>query len=568
MNAKELPVVVLYISGISSRRAYSIIAPDDHVSADTSYYDGSRYVGDGRPFGADAGIIEQEARIESFGSLTQNTSINFKNIIGSFSSAELGAITFTLDNKDEHFSAMFGDDLGESFLNQTAEIIQGFQGLAYGDYIPLFRGTIIDEQLDDNKVRLTAEALSSTLYESYILTKADIYSSPSQSNDVLPLVFGDCTENTGEQGIVKAPCIDTGNDVYCLAGHPILSSGNSITLYDDDGAIDAGDYTVTYSGDYESTGITIAYVTFSVAPTGDVFWKGSGAVDSSGTLITNPVKVCEKILSLAGDSTAFDDTSYAIACNHSDDQGFTCAGVIIADNPLAYHLTDVLSSFLGSWFINAYQEIVIKFDTNRGEYYNTAGVLRESREKLINGTRSRSNIINQPAVDYGISFAKIDRRYKNDALTNYLQTNDGSTYVPTLSYIKYGYRKPEPSLSFNWTRNDTTIATIQQHIVDYYADPLWIYTWNEIGLDTLYLEPGDTVLFSWRQRRDSNGDDLANQIGRIMNVRRDLDNFEMGFTFYDTGNYLLSTPDTYNGTRYVGDGLTFGGDRDTGDVYA
>jgi hypothetical protein len=116
-------------------------------------------------------------------------------------------------------------------------------------------------------------------------------------------------------------------------------------------------------------------------------------------------------------------------------------------------------------------------------------------------------------------------------------------------------------IAVNWTRNAVTVETIAARIIALYGTPLNIYTWKEQGLENIQLEPGDFVAFEWDCIIDSDGNPLTGEIGRLLNVTRDITKQSMSFTFYDTRNYLLALPYLWNGERYVGDGLTYGAER-------
>ncbi|GAG36424.1 unnamed protein product, partial [marine sediment metagenome] len=240
----------------------------------------------------------------------------------------------------------------------------------------------------------------------------------------LPLILGNLRTNS-TQGVVVLPCIDTVNDVYALACHAILTEGggNTITLYDDDGVIGSGDYAVTTSGDYESVGLTIAYATFSVPPTGTVTGKYRGAIDSTDTLILRPPECIEKMLEIMGDSSQFESTSFAKAVQDTTDNVYFCAGMIIADNPKAYWIADIQASFLGSWFLDQNQEIVLQYETGSSNTLSTEGELLQANTlRSPQLKKTRDNVISRVIANYALSNARIDRRFKSDANSSYLQT--------------------------------------------------------------------------------------------------------------------------------------------------
>ena len=109
------------------------------------------------------------------------------------------------------------------------------------------------------------------------LPKAGRYASPQNTNDMLPLVYGDMTENS-PTGVWNCPCIDTINHLYCVAGWAIQTEaqGNVISVYDGGTLLSTG-FTFTASQDVEGMG-TIATLTFDSAPAGTVSVKSSRTI--------------------------------------------------------------------------------------------------------------------------------------------------------------------------------------------------------------------------------------------------------------------------------------------------
>jgi hypothetical protein len=422
----------------------------------------------------------------------------------------------------------------------------------FADQISLFRGITIEDPLLGPTFRVNADAISSTLYDVYEVPKSGQYSAPKDDNAALPFLFGNLAENTGVQGVVVCPQLTS--TVWALAAHALQSEGdgNTITLYDDDGVISSSDYTINTSNNFESKG-TISTITFSVAPTGTVTAKVTGGpADGSGNALTNPIDIIEKLLELMGDSTPLEATSKATARQTAEDLGYTCAGVIIADQPKAYWLADIMSSFLGSWFLNENDEIVVQFDTSTQNFTATDGSLKQSFAVADPHLKpSRDNTITRPIINYAFSAAQVDRRYRNDALTNYLKTFSNDEVAGDISQEIY----------FNWTRNDTTVSVINDRIIELYGDGIDLYTWKTHDFSLANIEPGDLVTFENDWIYDEDGNPLKNQVGKVYNVTLDPERQEITLDFYDTKNFLLQAPEYWDGSRYVGDGLGYGGRR-------
>ncbi len=546
------PLVYVHLSTDVTRRIFTFKASAG-VSEGSGYWDGSRYVGDGLTYGFFAGISAVEPLLLSVSQITQSTTQSTRNLLSALSAAAVGHVTITLDNTDLYFTNLVSGTTPEQFETYSVEIRQGFEGLAIGDQLSLFRGICIDTQLDNKTFTVSADSVSSTLYDVWECPKTARYTLPENNNAAIPLVLGDLTESS-DAGVVVCPCINTASDVYALACHPILSvaNGNTVTLYDSDGLISSSEYSVITSGDYESQG-NIAYVTFSTPPNGAVSGKFKGAVNTSGALVTNPIECIELLLDLMDDPTTFEPTSFVAAREVATAEAYTCAGFIIADNTKAYWIGDIMASFLGSWFMAEDDEIVLQFDSSVENLMSAAGELSQEAATGISMKRTRDNIITRPIINYAISGAQIDRRYKNDALSNYYRTYSPEEVTGDIT----------EQIAVNWTRNAVTVQTIADRIIALYGTPLNIYTWKEQGLENIQLEPGDFVAFEWDYILDSDGNPLTGEVGRLLNVTRDITKQSMSFTFYDTRNYLLALPYIWNGERYVGDGLTYGGERRT-----
>ncbi len=569
--ASYVPLYYVYLNTDVSRRCYTLKSEPITGTAGTGFWDGTgRYIGDGQSFGAEAGTVQSRPYLMSPPVINKTVTQGTRGLLTALSASQVGHVyTEFLNPIDQdgkyHFSNILTGLNKEVFLNQSYELRMGFPGLAYNDQLSLFRGTIVKSPLKGPVFGIGANGITGTLYEKWEVPKSSLYTNPAQENQALPVVLGDMTENsdidedgdgTVDKGVIPLTCIDTVNDVWAMACHALLTvaNGQAIALYDDDGLINAGDYTYTASGDYESTGTTIAYVTFSTPPTGRVTGTYKGAPASDGSLVTNPIECLEKLLSIMGESTTFEDTSYYTAKNDADTQGYTCAGVIIGDNQKAYWLTNILNCFIGSWFLDERDEIIVQLDTGSANYMAVAGELKESDLKApLNLVPSRDNLITRPIIHYAISYAQIDRRFKNDANASYLETYSDDTQDADVSL----------PLEFDWTRNDATITTIASHLSTLYEDGLNVYNGVKTKDFTLVnLEPGDYFVFGTKWQYDDDGNQLRKQIGRVINITLDLKNREITLDFYDTNNYLLAEPDLWNGlSRYIGDGLSFGGER-------
>ncbi len=549
-QAGYLPLFYVYLSTDITRRLF-MMKGTPPATIGTGLWDGSRYVGDGSTYGAQAGVSQVETLLLSISPIAKTTAQSTRGLFMSLSASAVGHVSATFDNMGRFFSAITSGESPETFIDGPIEIRQGFETLPFGDQLIIFSGTIFDATINGPEFRISADAITSTLYDIFEIPKSGAYSAPAEENSALPMLFGNIAENSS-QGVVVCPQLTS--TVWALACHAIQTEagGNTITLYDDDGVISTSDYAVTDSGDFESLG-DIAYATFSVAPTGTVTATlTGGAVDESDNVLTNPADIAEKMLSLMGDATSFESTSFATFKDACDTAAYTGAGIIIADNAKSYWLSDIVASFLGSWFLNEDNEIVLQIESATTNFLATAADLRQrdaTKEPVLKPTRD--NIITRPIINYAFSAAKVDRRYKTDALTSYLQTYSRAEVSGDISQ----------EISFNWTRNTATVTALAALIEDIYGAAIKVYTWKTQDFTALNTEPGDYISYDNNWQYDENGNELSGQVGRVINITIEPAKQVLSLDFYDTGNFLLAAPYLWNGERYVGDGIAYGGER-------
>lgn len=515
------------------------------------FWDGLRTYGQGT-YGGDIGLIDSGARVLNFGSITSSIAYSQKDLLLSLTYVEMGSMQVVFDNADGYFSDLLGGDKAVSFLNFNLQITCGFPSLGFSENIELFNGTISEEKLTNKTLSVVAEAQSPSLLETFTLPRAGRYTSPKNENDILPYIYGNTAENSG-QGVSVCPCIDTVNNVFCLAAHELPGTAG-ITLYEDDEEITSG-YTVDISDDYESEG-TIATATFTTMPTGTISMTTTKGKDS----LTNPIDILEDILTETGDRTARNSNSWNTATVDAAALGYVAAGVLSADQPPSYWMTNILTSFLGSWYLNAKNEIVISLDSSRLQS-NIAGILREYNARGISGSRTRQNLCNQLFLNYAYSLTDVDRRFKQNVNPKFLKYEDGNTTKDEASQAKYG--EVLKTLDLQWVRNTTTAQALQTRIVDRYALPIWTISFPEQAIRNILIEPGDFVAYSWEAQEDIEGEPVKNQIARILKINRDLDALTITFELIDSGIWMTVDPYIWDGSHTYGEtAATYGANRD------
>lgn len=385
-------------------------------------------------------------------------------------------------------------------------------------------------------------------------------------NEIIPIVLGDLTEVAATNGFLvnKLPKVprDAGNQ-WLLACHNLLDDplGGQKAFYEEDWT-PYTDYTITNTTDYTSQGYDVAYVEIAGA---DPVLYGiyKGAIDEDGNLITNPVSALEWLLDFFENKLSIpprNPTSFAKAKQVCDTNGYTIAGLLLADRTPAEWLSEILACFGGSWWLNREGEIIIRIEDTTSTWYDLAGILSEHKSASIRGRQTLKHLCNQLHVNYAVSYSAIDRRFKTTINTAYYVTDDGESTKDTASQARYGLRTR--FLDFNWTQSATTVNTVQDFLVATYKDPIWIIDWEEEGFGNIQVEKGDFVLYSWEHRKDDNGLPLRNQVAQVMEKEVDFDSFRIRFILRDTGYPWPLEPELCDGRIVAGDGTYLGGERD------
>lgn len=392
----------------------------------------------------------------------------------------------------------------------------------------------------------------SILPETLTLTKASIYTNPQNEADPLPRVYGDLTD--GAEGIWKLPLIDSVNHVYAYAGHETLSAanGNSVTVYVD--GVASGGVTFSESNNYESQG-TISTVTFTGAQGNAVVTargKGAPTASAGATLMDNPIDIIDDALVAAGfNTTYYDSTAKAVASAKAVSQGYTGAGVIVKDIAVWKLLQEILASF------NPPQ-------TN--SYINQAGLLALN---IDDGTVDAAPGVTR--IDLS-DFVFYEAEHRLDDLLNQFEGNyrynfTGSFFSAVTSSVSdagsmstFGTRQPEKPFEFKWMRTSAGVTTVLNIILARFKQPLWVVKCRDSSMKRITLDVGDNVLASVKDLYDNLGNQLVNEIWKILSITPDRQGLEL--SLLDTGTFFGSTA-LYNGDDNYDGSIQYGGARDT-----
>jgi len=399
----------------------------------------------------------------------------------------------------------------------------------------------------------------SYLSDTFYLNRAGRYSSPLNSNDRLPLIYGDLTD--GSMGIWTLPCINTSAYVYCFAGHEVISAanGNSISIYADGVLVSPANYTFNACNNYGSLG-NIATVTFtSDQGISAITARGKGKPTTSGgsTLMDNIVDIVNDFLTVENDfsGSLFESTLEALASQVFSSQGYEAAGVIPEDAKIWDIITEMMASFLGSAFLNGSGELVLDIDNGFISQYS-ASVIRKSGTTLVDAEQRLVNIINQCPCHYAYNYAAGE----------FKRETDDSSHTDTASQGIYGVRKPDSPYQFYWCRDLTSVQKIQDIIVAKFRNPLYEIEIENNSLKYVELDQGDIFIYSVDSLYDENGDELLNHYWKIISVSPDFQAGKIKFRALQT-NYYLSAPTAFGDGTILGDGTVMGGGARVATIY-
>ena len=389
------------------------------------------------------------------------------------------------------------------------------------------------------------------LNDIFYLGRAGRYDNPLNSNDRLPIVYGDLTDGTN--GIWELPCIDTVNFVYCFADHAVLSvaNGNSITIYADGVEVAGADYTFDESNDYESEG-AIATVTFdNDQVNAKITARGKGK-SSGATLTENIIDIVNDYLTVENDfdATTYDDASKSKASAVFDSQSYKAAGVIDKDVKSWELLQKMMGSFLGSAWYNGAGDLAFDIDDNStgfwGEPVPRGDVMQATAKRRL------ENVINQCPCNYAYNYAA----------GGFLKHTDDAADADSASQNIYGTRKPNNPYQFYWCRDATSVGVVQALIVTKFADPVWEVDLTDKTMKRSHIDVNDWIALNLGFLYDANGVEMVNQHFKVVSVRPDFNLDRIKFRAIDTG-YFMSVAYLADGTYTAGGSIRAGGDRDT-----
>ena len=394
--------------------------------------------------------------------------------------------------------------------------------------------------------------MTTKLTDTFYLKRAGRYAAPLNSADRLPVVYGDLTDGT--LGVWTLPEIDTANYVFAFAGHEVLSvaNGNSIAIYENDLLLDPAMYTFNEANNYEGLGV-IATIDFTTPKTGSIITaRGMGKPTTSGgaTLMENIVDIIYDLMTVENDWTAanFEGTAKARASQLFTAQSYKAAGAIVEDAVLWDIVTDMLSSFLGSAWLDGNGKLVLDIDTNTIAYeYGQNAIFSRADAELTDAIQRLANIINQCPCNYSYNY--VAGEFKK-------QTND-TAHADAISQGIYGVREPNTPYQFYWCRDLTSVQTVQDLIVAKFKDPLYEITIQDASPKHYDVDVGAIIIFSAESLYGKDGNPLRNHFWRVLSVQPDLQSMTAKVRTLQT-EYYLTAGYLADGT-YLADGSIFAG---------
>ena len=375
--------------------------------------------------------------------------------------------------------------------------------------------------------------MTTKLTDTFYLKRAGRYSAPLNSADRLPVVYGDLTDGT--LVIWTLPEIDTTNYVYAFAGHEVLSvaNGNSISIYENDLLLDPAMYTFSAANDYEGLGV-IATIDFATPKTGSIITaRGMGKPTTSGgaTLMENIIDIVYDLMTVENDWTAanFEGTAKARASQLFTAQSYKAAGIIAEDAVFWDIVTDMLSSFLGSAWLDGNGDLVIDIDTNTiASDYGQNSIFTRSDTELTEAVQRLSNIINQCPCNYSYNYVAMEFRK---------QTND-TAHADAISQGIYGVREPNTPYQFYWCRDITSVQKVQDLIVTKFKNPLYEITIMDATPKHYDVDVGAIIIYSAESLYGKDGAALLNNMWRVLSVNPDLRNMTQKIRAIQTPFYV------------------------------
>lgn len=155
----EQILIYTFIQSQLGFRIYGMQSPDPtHMGIENKmiFYDGITMIGDNAVFGSNSLVLDWGARLLNGAVLRETLASEGDNLLGNLTAKEIETISPIYDNSDGHFCDIFAT---ESFLGQKIQYKMGFPSLTVSDFITIFTGRIMKEELTETTLALYAERI-------------------------------------------------------------------------------------------------------------------------------------------------------------------------------------------------------------------------------------------------------------------------------------------------------------------------------------------------------------------------------------------------------------------------
>ena len=542
----EKPIPFVLIETDMGTRGYSERQFSD-TWGETNLADGSVTADGSETANPGLGFLEYTARLQSVSRPTRTISPKKLGLLIGYTQKQQATLRVKLANYDLYFSKLIAK---EPFITKTLSVYVGFSDLPFSESLLVFKGNIENLSLDQKVMTLEVVETSLNTGVLFTLNRASRYTNPLNTNDRLPIVYGDLTDGTTGNYII--PCIDTVNFVYCFADHAVLSvaNGNSVNVYANDVLVDPGQYVFDESNDYESEGI-IATIDFTADQTNNVISiRGKGKNDGA-SLVENIIDILDDFMTVHNSYTSadFDTTKKAAASDIFLTKSYKAAGAIVDDEKLWNILQDMMASFLGSIYLNSQGLFALDIESEPA-ISNTAATVSQKDFNLMSVEQEKISLVNQIPASYAYNYNMIE----------FNSHTDDTTYADLVSQSIYGV-STTTNYWFRWCRDTTSVNVMQDIITSLYGRPKYQIIIEDLSLKRIHADVGDYLTVSIDEVFDDFGRAYINQFMKIVSVQPDLQKQTIVFRLVDTDSFLYVAY-IADGT-YLADGsITAGANRD------
>jgi len=335
------------------------------------------------------------------------------------------------------------------------------------------------------------------------------------------------------------------------AGFP-TTNDETIIIYQNGIKLDSGLYIFDESNDYEGHG-NIAIIDFS-SPKGNdpITAQGMGKVSAGTTLMENIIDIVYDFLTVENDfaGSLFESTAFTMASSIFTSQAYVAAGCIVQDVPIWETISKMMSSFLGSVYINGEGELALDIDINTIPL-GYADIIPKGDGYLSDARIRRDNIINQCPINYAYDY--VNSRFKSHT--------DDMAHTDAISQDVFGVRMPNTPYQQYWCRDLTSTQTVQDLIVAKLKDPLYEIEITDATLKRIEVDIGDFVAFSADSLYSQDGMELLNHFWKILSVKPNYGKNNILFRALQTG-YFMTLAEILDGSWIFDGSVKLGGDRD------